>query len=483
MGENKDIIQVDDSLQQQNDKEGMTPKIDGSKSVQVIKKATNVAIKAGKAFVEAPLPPSITWLYGFGFKIGILLVLKSFLVTRYQWANLSQEGFVMLSSQFVLALILISCGLIMQTPGILGEPSKVRTVTGLYFVAGLVASIVSIRAGINNWSYFITSQKVNFFTRFISGAKELSTSIIFIDSDLWAFFAVILFVIAAIFMCTMFGPGALIGRFQKELDDGTRVNKWDFQSLIVTAGAAVIAVAILVGVPQIAFANRVQPTVSAKDFKTFTYEDAEETLKKAGFKNISLEAKYSKNGKDNVQEVSIGGNKSFGDDSYFNKNTDVVVVFQSNYQGVFANTKSISLDDDGQKIDAGCAVDAESWESEDSSIVIVEQDGSLIPVATGKTNVSATVNGIKYSCRVTVKEDVLSSARSLIVDAFGKEIQEIAKDAFNGSKEGVNDIVSKAANEMDNMLEKTKEGVDGVVGDAKDGLGSAIDWVKNIVKK
>ncbi len=152
------------------------------------------------------------------------------------------------------------------------------------------------------------------------------------------------------------------------------------------------------------------------------------------------------------------------------------------YQGIFANAKSILLDDDSQKIDVGCAVDPESWKSEDPSIVIVEQDGSLIPVATGKTNVSATVNGIKYSCRVTVKEDLLDSARSFI-DYVQEETQGVVKDVVDGFKEGVNNLIDETTREVDNVVEKTKEGVSGIIDNAKDGLGSFIDPIKNIVKE
>ena len=126
MNEEKSIIQVSDVNLQKNKPENKLDKM-GNKASQVAKKASAAAIKAGKAIVNAPLPPSINWLYGFGFKIGILIVLKSFLVMRYQWANLSREGFWMVSSQLILSLILISCGLIMQTQRILENPRKLVT--------------------------------------------------------------------------------------------------------------------------------------------------------------------------------------------------------------------------------------------------------------------------------------------------------------------------------------------------------------------
>lgn len=141
------------------------------------------------------LPASLNWIYGLGFKIGILLILKSFLVIRY--LQLSATGCIIVSYQSMLALIFIVLGLIMQEQDSNKSRSVLTAVTAGYGVAAIIGTVICFLKSTCNWEFFKPIQKTNWFIDIFTGiaknAKEITLSLIFWDTDLWVMFCAILF--------------------------------------------------------------------------------------------------------------------------------------------------------------------------------------------------------------------------------------------------------------------------------------------------
>lgn len=171
-------------------------------------KSHAAAKRASVQFSNWQIPNSMNWLFSLGFKIGLLLALKSFLILRYQGMNLTLPGIVIVLSQLFLGSILIACGMLMQDPSLYANPFSVRTIARVYGITGLLCALVMAFRVIGQWAFFKDPASVNwfidFFTGIFKGAKEITLSILFIDCDLWVAFCLLLFVVSYVYLNVKF---------------------------------------------------------------------------------------------------------------------------------------------------------------------------------------------------------------------------------------------------------------------------------------
>lgn len=151
---------------------------------------------------NTPLPASLNWIYGFGFKIGVFLILKSFLVIRY--LQLSVTGFIIVLSQCMLALVLIVLGVIMQEPGSNRSQGVLTAVTAGYGLTTVIGGVICYLKDACAWEFFKPVQNANWFVDFFTGAaksaKEITLSLVFWDTDLWIMFCCVLFLLTLFYM-------------------------------------------------------------------------------------------------------------------------------------------------------------------------------------------------------------------------------------------------------------------------------------------
>lgn len=151
---------------------------------------------------SAPLPTSLNWIYGLGFKIGIFLILKSFLVIRY--LQLSATGCIIVLSQCALALVLIVLGVIMQEAGSNRSRGVLTAVTAGYGLTTVIGGAICYLKDVCAWEFFQPVQNANWFVDFFTGAaksaKEITLSLVFWDTDLWIMFCCVLFLLTLFYM-------------------------------------------------------------------------------------------------------------------------------------------------------------------------------------------------------------------------------------------------------------------------------------------
>ena len=137
---------------------GKTVSVSTTKSAKAagkaVKAGTAKAIKAGKMAMSIQMPNSLNWIYSFGFKVGVFLILKSFLILRYQFFNLRMSGFIMIACQFLQALVLIACGALMQNESLYDEPIKLRKISHYYGYALLLGFVTFAFREIFSWEFF-----------------------------------------------------------------------------------------------------------------------------------------------------------------------------------------------------------------------------------------------------------------------------------------------------------------------------------------
>lgn len=171
-------------------------------------KSRAAAKRASVQFSNWQIPNSMNWLFSLGFKVGLLLALKSFLILRYQGMNLTLPGIIIVLSQLFLGSILIACGMLMQDPSLYANPFSVRTIARVYGITGLLCGLVMAFRVIGQWEFFKNPASVNwfidFFTGIFRGAKEITLSILFIDCDLWVAFCLLLFVVSYVYLNVKF---------------------------------------------------------------------------------------------------------------------------------------------------------------------------------------------------------------------------------------------------------------------------------------
>ena len=127
------------------------------------------ASAVSKAIAAIDMPQSLEWIFGFGFKGGIFLLLKSFLILKYQHANLSSSGYWVIGSQAVQAFVLVACGVLMQNKAFYDEPRKLRGINSFYGGAFLLGVLVFVLRERMNLQFFKAAESVNWFKDLFSG--------------------------------------------------------------------------------------------------------------------------------------------------------------------------------------------------------------------------------------------------------------------------------------------------------------------------
>ena len=175
---------------------------------KAVKAGTAHAIKAGKMAMSIQMPSSLNWIYSFGFKVGVFLILKAFLILRYQFFNLRTSGFIMIACQFLQALVLIACGALMQNESLYDEPLKLRKISHYYGYALLVGLATFVCREVFSWEFFKEPKAVNWFVDFFhtigKGASEIGLSLLFWDCDLWGAFCGLLYFITTVYLHVSF---------------------------------------------------------------------------------------------------------------------------------------------------------------------------------------------------------------------------------------------------------------------------------------
>lgn len=165
----------------------------GSKGAKLLVKtsAKGINILTSKATKIEP-PQSINWFYSLGFKVGVFLLIKSFLVLKHQYYNLEITGFIMVAFQFCQGLALIINGMILQDINVFSNPNKLSGVVrwfGWVFVANI---IIFVFRETFNWKFFEAPTTVNWFVDIISsmgnGISEFALSVFFWDCDIWGLY-------------------------------------------------------------------------------------------------------------------------------------------------------------------------------------------------------------------------------------------------------------------------------------------------------
>lgn len=165
----------------------------GSKGVKILAKTSSkgVRILAKKATKIEP-PQSINWFYSLGFKVGVFLLIKSFLILKHQYGNLETTGFIMVIFQFCQGLALIINGMILQDKNVFENPNKLSSIVrwfGWVFAANIVIFVLRETF---NWKFFESPTTVNWFVDFLSsignGISEFALSILFWDCDIWGLY-------------------------------------------------------------------------------------------------------------------------------------------------------------------------------------------------------------------------------------------------------------------------------------------------------
>ena len=183
---------------------GKAAKVSG----KAVKTSAKYAVKAGHKVMTLEMPNSLNWIYSFGFKVGVFLILKSFLILRYQFFNLQTSGLIMVASQFIQALILIACGALMQNKALYDEPLKLRKISHYYGIAVLLGLIIFTLRSLFDWQFFREPKAVNWFIDFFGGISkgisEFSLSLLFWDCDLWGAFCGLLYFITTVYLHVSF---------------------------------------------------------------------------------------------------------------------------------------------------------------------------------------------------------------------------------------------------------------------------------------
>lgn len=168
------------------------------------------AAAASKAIAAIQMPQSLEWIFGFGFKVGIFLLLKSFLILKYQHANLSSSGYGVIGSQVLQAFVLVGCGVLMQNKAFYDEPKKLRRINLFYGAAFALGVLVFVLRERMNLQFFKAAESVNWFKDLFSGmakgAGEISLSLLFWDVDLWAMLCGLMYFIVMLYLRVSFPP-------------------------------------------------------------------------------------------------------------------------------------------------------------------------------------------------------------------------------------------------------------------------------------
>ncbi len=353
-------------------------------------------ISAGKlAAVRAPLPDSLNWLYGLGFKLGVFIMLKCFLVLKTQILNLSSYGVVLCGAQMLLAGVLIACGAAAQSSGVFSDPARLHTVNYFYLLAFIVNASVLAAGRFKALDLFVHAGRQSFLTELFSGLKSFSLDLLFFDTDLWTLAALLIYMTGSVYLLMSFGTDAFKTANPALAKRGIRA----FGVL-----AAILCV-VLVIAPAISHLGKAQLPAGSESMRGRSFEQLAGELSEAGFENISISAEYKLfsmyvNG--SVKSVEIDGSGDFLEAEWYPRDSEIRLVYYSNYRNI---SNLIKLAEGGREA-VQCPEGSFGWQSEDASVASVDDTGMVTAVTPGETRVSFFVKigdlTVRHSCKVEV---------------------------------------------------------------------------------
>ncbi len=185
-----------------------------------VSKVTHTVHHAASQYFNAPIPSSLNWFFGLGFKLGLLVLLKSSLILFYLFHQLTLYGFLMIFAQVLVGFVLVSVGIIMQQPEMYKKQQFLLCASMFYGIAALISLFINWLCEGSNFQYFRGALPKNWFVDFFTGLwsdiKEAGLSILFADRGLWIVLCFIMFSIAYTYLCCRFGhKPAIIRLIQK----------------------------------------------------------------------------------------------------------------------------------------------------------------------------------------------------------------------------------------------------------------------------
>lgn len=158
------------------------------------KKIRNSARHGGAKYANMALPDSLRWVYTLGFKVGFLLLIKSFLVLRF--LDLSLTGGLIVTAQAITAVVLIIAGVNLQEGSAIGNV-RVSGQYGLMFLAtGIASQLICTARDAFKWEFIRQTTESNWFMEMIGKATNMlgnaTLSLVFWDLDLWTAFCLLL---------------------------------------------------------------------------------------------------------------------------------------------------------------------------------------------------------------------------------------------------------------------------------------------------
>ena len=168
-----------------------------------------------KKLANIKIPSTLTGIAGFGFKVGVFLILKSYLILRN--VDLSATGYTMVVSQLALAFVLIAAGITIQDERSAEKPDGLKRTASFYLFGAINGYLVNILSDKMGWKFFDDQTAVNWFVdifnSLLRGFGEVSMNLLFCDQDFWSFFSLLLFGIMMIYQYSIFGsPEKFFGR-------------------------------------------------------------------------------------------------------------------------------------------------------------------------------------------------------------------------------------------------------------------------------
>ena len=144
--------------------------------------------------MNAEIPDVLHWLFVFGFKMGLLLLIKNLILLSYDWKVLSPFGLWLIISQIALAIELLWLGLSMD---------RIRRIP-LQIILWLPSVITGIIWRTGSFPYYAHATDSNFFKKLLNSVvvkiSNIGGSIFFADAGIWAAFGVAVNVILILFV-------------------------------------------------------------------------------------------------------------------------------------------------------------------------------------------------------------------------------------------------------------------------------------------
>lgn len=366
-------------------------------------KAGAIVGRALSDFNSIQVPQSLNWFFSLGFKIGIFVIIKDYLVLRRQIGNLSTYGYAVVAGQFILAFIMIALGVILQNPVLYDQPGKMKKATLFYLVAGAANFGTYLYGKFNDAKFFIIQSVDPGFKgvlkNLFSGFREFSLSVLFADLDIWAVFALLMFAITEMYLyitCDELQIKRMMAEDSPELAEARKKSK-------VKKAAWALALCALIGlfafgIPFVEKFNKIEIPYAASEFKSRTYGPTVMELKELGFRNFVLEADNSKNS-DKIKYISINDMEDFKQGQLVSKNAEIHIIFYSknvdDITCLLNSTKQIVIKN-GMK--------PSSYTSQDEEIATVDENGVVTGLKEGKTVIAIQIEDVIYNCEVTVRE-------------------------------------------------------------------------------